>query len=143
MVCIISYLDKKADTLAKAEIKEEKFELKGKVSNLTIATLQIPGKGIGHAPIYLENTDYTVRLNPQNLEMSEIIGGGESQKIAHGLFLIDQNLSQAIDSIRDEYIKEANNPQSTRFQELNTFLDSIQQTIEKQKLFYKKMQPLT
>ena len=32
-----------------------------------------------------------------------------------------------------EYIKEANNPQSTRFQELNTFLDSIQQTIEKQK----------
>ena len=133
MVCIISYLDKKADTLAKAEIKEEKFELKGKVSNLTIATLQIPGKGIGHAPIYLENTDYTVRLNPQNLEMSEIIGGGESQKIAHGLFLIDQNLSQAIDSIRDEYIKEANNPQSTRFQELNTFLDSIQQTIEKQK----------
>ena len=107
MVCIISYLDKKADTLAKAEIKEEKFELKGKVSNLTIATLQIPGKGIGHAPIYLENTDYTVRLNPQNLEMSEIIGGGESQKIAHGLFLIDQNLSQAIDSIRDEYIKEA------------------------------------
>lgn len=47
MVCIISYLDKKADTLAKAEIKEEKFELKGKVSNLTIATLQIPGKGIG------------------------------------------------------------------------------------------------
>ena len=38
MVCIISYLDKKADTLAKAEIKEEKFELKGKVSNLTIAT---------------------------------------------------------------------------------------------------------
>ena len=119
--------------MAKAEIKEEKFELKGKVSNLTIATLQIPGKGIGHAPIYLENTDYTVRLNPQNLEMSEIIGGGESQKIAHGLFLIDQNLSQAIDSIRDEYIKEANNPQSTRFQELNTFLDSIQQTIEKQK----------
>ena len=133
MVCIISYLDKKADTLAKAEIKEEKFELKAKVSNLTISTLQIPGKGIGHAPIYLENTDYTVRLNPQNLEMSEIIGGGESQKIAHGLFLIDQNLSQAIDSIRDEYIKEANNPQSTRFQELNTFLDSIQQTIEKQK----------
>ena len=96
MVCIISYLDKKADTLAKAEIKEEKFELKGKVSNLTIATLQIPGKGIGHAPIYLENTDYTVRLNPQNLEMSEIIGGGESQKIAHGLFLIDQNLSQQL-----------------------------------------------
>ena len=76
--------------------------------------------------------------------MSEIIGGGESQKIAHGLFLIDQNLSQAIDSIRDEYIKEANNPQSTRFQELNTFLDSIQQTIEKQKeAFLQKMQPLT
>ena len=72
--------------MAKAEIKEEKFELKGKVSNLTIATLQIPGKGIGHAPIYLENTDYTVRLNPQNLEMSEIIGGGESQKIARFIF---------------------------------------------------------
>lgn len=138
-VYIISYFNKKADTLAKTEIKEEKFELQGKVSNLTMATLQIPEKGIGHATIYLENASYQAKLNPQNLEMSEITGGGENQKIAHELFLIDQNLSQAIDSIRDEYIKESNVPQSSRFQELNIYLDSIQQVAEKQKkAFYKK-----
>ena len=48
MVCIISYLDKKADTLAKAEIKEEKFELKGKVSNLTIDNCYLANSGEGY-----------------------------------------------------------------------------------------------
>ena len=42
MVCIISYLDKKADTLAKAEIKEEKFELKKGIFYKFCITCKIP-----------------------------------------------------------------------------------------------------
>ncbi len=138
-VSLITYLNKKADTLAQTEIRDGKFEIKGNITGITIATLQLPGQGIGHATVYLENADYYVKLNPKNLEMSEISGGGESQKIAYDLFLINQNLAQAIDGIRNEYLKEVNTPQSIRFQELNTYLDSIQQATEKQREdFYKK-----
>ena len=58
MVCIISYLDKKADTLAKAEIKEEKFELKGTYQ------FQIPG---------VEVQDMAQRINRPNQPLDALV----------------------------------------------------------------------
>ena len=83
------------------------------VTGLTMVALQvvdIPTR----ASVYLENEDYTVKLNPNNLELSQIEGGGESQKLANEYSAIDIALSKVIDGIRDEYIEAVREPESER-----------------------------
>lgn len=130
--CLVTYDGKKCDTLSSAEIKNGKFEMSGSVTGLTMVSLQvvdIPTR----ASVYLENEDYTVKLNPNNLELSQIEGGGESQKLANEYSAIDIALSKVIDGIRDEYIEAVREPESERFLRLNNFLDSVQRDAESRK----------
>lgn len=130
--CLVTYDGKKCDTLSSAEIKNGKFEMRGSVTGLTMVSLQvvdIPTR----ASVYLENEDYTVKLNPNNLELSQIEGGGESQKLANEYSAIDIALSKVIDGIRDEYIEAVREPESERFLRLNNFLDSVQRDAESRK----------
>lgn len=134
--------DKGGDTLAVGKMVNGKFELNGKVEKVALTSLVLEGLP-SQLPIYLENSTYQITLDLQNFEKSKIAGGGVSQQIASAFLEIEQDVANAIDGIREEYIEAVQEPEGERFAQLNHFLDSIHQHAESLKSDLLKKNPNT
>ncbi len=77
-IILVTQVDNKLDTLAKATITEGKFVLTGSVKELTDAYLMIEGQR-GALPIFLENTVFTANLNTGDPTANKIEGTANQQ----------------------------------------------------------------
>lgn len=125
VVYITIRTNKAVDTLARAEIKDGSFEMRGSCSGVIPAIFEIEGGTMGNVEIYLENKSYEVELEPQHMMMSKINGGGEAQKVANEYAEIGFVCNKAISEVRDEFMAVSRDPQNPRFTELRSYIDSL------------------
>ncbi len=71
-MCLVS----RGDTLARAELKGGRFEMTGKVDEPTLAYIYVEGES-KPAPVFLENTNFTVEIDLDAVYSGKIEGGYE------------------------------------------------------------------
>lgn len=109
-VYLLKYANQKMDTLAKAPIADGKFTITGSVEGVTDANLVMEGKR-SRLPIFLENTTFTVTLNPAN-PVDNKVEGGATQAIANQIMDIESNAMKLQSELRQQY-QEAEEAQDT------------------------------
>ena len=135
-VCVVSFLKKLPDTLAVAPVEDGRFHIEGECAGVIPAVLMVDGWGLGGLPIYLENARFNAVLDMRNVHNWRIEGGGESQRLSNEYQAIDLAGNRAIDSFRDEFMEAIKEPQSQRFQELQSRVDSILNTTTRQRQLF-------
>ncbi len=115
-VYLLKYANQKMDTLVKAPITDGKFTMEGTVEGITDATLTIEGKR-GRTPIFLENTAFTVALNPAN-PMENKIEGGATQNLANQFMSIESSAMKLQSDLRSQYAQAYQNQDTVKIKEL-------------------------
>lgn len=125
------------DTIARAEIINERFELNGNVSEVIPTLLVLSNQSMGGVPLYLENKEYQVEIDPNYIYYSTIKGGGETQRISDEYRDIEVKNRKEIDKYREEL--EKLKPEDVRYQELLKLFQTVNDRVEAdQKVFCEK-----
>lgn len=125
------------DTIARAEVIDGKFELKGKVSEVMPVNLTLGNQSLGGVPVYLENMEYRIEINPEYIYYSKIEGGGEAQRISDKYRNIDMRGRERT----KQYVDELNKLEygSVRYNEVMSIIDSLRnEIIQEQNRFMEK-----
>lgn len=124
---LITFSNYVADTIGRAEVADGVFEFKGKVHEILPALLFLSNQSMGGVPVYLENEDYQIEIDPDYIYFSAIKGGGEAQRLSNEYRDIEIKGREQTEKYRDEFVSLK--PGDARFQELSLKFDSINQKI--------------
>lgn len=113
---LVKYAASAMDTLAKSPIADGKFTLTGKVDGLTDAYIVVEGKR-GGSLIFVENAEYTAKLNP-SAPMENKIEGTEVQSLANQYTEIANAMRQGQSSLYKEYSAASQSKDTTKMKEI-------------------------
>lgn len=137
MVYLITVSYNENDTIARTRVVNGVFSFRGSCPEVTPVLLALSSGAVGTLPVYLENLDYDVEINPVNIEASLVKGGGEAQRIQNEYSSYGRECFEAINEIKEEFSKLS--PGNPRFVSLMKYIDSLQVATErKQEVFMRK-----
>lgn len=120
---LITSSNNQNDTIAEARVVNGTFKFQGTCQEITPVLLSLSSGTVGALPVFLENANYEIEIYPGNIELSTVKGGGETQRLSSEFHRFDRERCEAVDKIRDEFIKLT--PADARYRQLQQYMDSL------------------
>lgn len=91
---------------------------------MTPVLLTLSAGTVGALPIFLENANYEVEINPGNIEISFVKGGGEAQRLQGEYISFERECFEAVSKVGEEFVKLT--PSDVRYVQIMNYIDSLQ-----------------
>lgn len=119
---LIQVEDGKYDTLANASIADQKFTLKGKIDQLTVAFLVIEGMRVNPPQVFLEPGTFTATVDNQGIKVE----GGAAQTLQNQFKDIDNESNQKAMELNGAYMQAYQAGDSDKMDSIRSAFNDMQ-----------------